>query len=534
MKAYSYIRFSTPEQEKGDSLRRQTEYSEKVAVKLGLVLDDRLRLTDRGLSAYKGDHRTKGALGEFLKLVENGSIESGSVLIIEALDRLSREGMLEAIHLLTGILLKGIDLYTAMDDKHFRKSTYDLADLIISATKLQQGHEESEKKSMRLKEAWGNKRKEAVNGHKLTKTCPAWLKLSKDRKRFEIQPEAAEVINFIFHKKLEGIGVDTIVRLLNEQGVWRPPSGVWARSYLEKILRNRGVFGEYQPHHRVAGKRLPAGEPIQGYFPGIVPKDVFDRVLSGLQANQKLSGHAGGKVGPVNNLFSHMARCGNCGASMAFVHKGPAPKGYRYLICDHARRGTGCTKHFLRYDRFETLILTYCKGLDPAEIMPGKERIQSELSILKNQLQALEGEIAQADTQINNLLDNLEVGEAVAVRLKARQEQKVELEKQRNDLGEKIAKASTIEVDTQKQLESIQDLISRMAELDGQERINLRLNLRGQLRRLLDEIKVFPDKGRFGLFFRSSEWRGLTLGKDGQVLVMDGKKEWKIPMFFQV
>ncbi|MFC1896371.1 hypothetical protein ACFL0Q_06890 [Thermodesulfobacteriota bacterium] len=40
MKAYSYIRFSSPEQEKGDSLRRQTEYSEQVAAKLGLQLDD--------------------------------------------------------------------------------------------------------------------------------------------------------------------------------------------------------------------------------------------------------------------------------------------------------------------------------------------------------------------------------------------------------------------------------------------------------------------------------------------------------------
>jgi DNA invertase Pin-like site-specific DNA recombinase len=33
-KAYSYIRFSTPEQEKGDSLRRQMEGAENMQVKI--------------------------------------------------------------------------------------------------------------------------------------------------------------------------------------------------------------------------------------------------------------------------------------------------------------------------------------------------------------------------------------------------------------------------------------------------------------------------------------------------------------------
>ena len=43
-KAYSYKRFSSPEQAHGDSLRRQTEYSEQVATKLNLPLDDTLKL----------------------------------------------------------------------------------------------------------------------------------------------------------------------------------------------------------------------------------------------------------------------------------------------------------------------------------------------------------------------------------------------------------------------------------------------------------------------------------------------------------
>ena len=55
-KAYSYIRFSTPEQGHGDSERRQreaaTEYAENNG--LELVLDREYQFLDFGVSAYKG------------------------------------------------------------------------------------------------------------------------------------------------------------------------------------------------------------------------------------------------------------------------------------------------------------------------------------------------------------------------------------------------------------------------------------------------------------------------------------------------
>ena len=88
---YSYVRFSTGDQKQGDSLRRQVQLSQNYAEKHGLVLDTTLNMHDLGLSAYKGEHTKKGALGHFLKLVKKGQIEKGSTLIVESLDRLSRE-----------------------------------------------------------------------------------------------------------------------------------------------------------------------------------------------------------------------------------------------------------------------------------------------------------------------------------------------------------------------------------------------------------------------------------------------------------
>src|SRR5262245_16769161 len=77
---YSYTRFSTAEQAKGDSIRRQTALSERYAKEHGLTLDD--TLTDPGVSAYKGRNVTEGALGRFIKTVESGKVPKASVLLV--------------------------------------------------------------------------------------------------------------------------------------------------------------------------------------------------------------------------------------------------------------------------------------------------------------------------------------------------------------------------------------------------------------------------------------------------------------------
>lgn len=112
--AYSYIRFSSPEQAKGDSLRRQIERSAEYARAHGLELDHSLR--DLGVSGFKGANRHFGALARFLTLVEAAKIERGSYLLVESLDRLSREEVLKALQLFLAIIHGGITVVTLWGD----------------------------------------------------------------------------------------------------------------------------------------------------------------------------------------------------------------------------------------------------------------------------------------------------------------------------------------------------------------------------------------------------------------------------------
>src|SRR5690349_10393305 len=74
IRAYSYMRFSRARQAKGDSARRQGEKVVEYCQQHGLLLDDSLDLRDFGVSAFRGRHRKRGALSQFLEGVETGRI----------------------------------------------------------------------------------------------------------------------------------------------------------------------------------------------------------------------------------------------------------------------------------------------------------------------------------------------------------------------------------------------------------------------------------------------------------------------------
>src|SRR5204862_6491823 len=90
--AFSYVRFSHPSQLEGDSLRRQTERATDYCKRKGLTLDTSLTLRDLGVSAFRGKNAAVGNFRTFLDAVKAGKVAPGSALIVESIDRISRQG----------------------------------------------------------------------------------------------------------------------------------------------------------------------------------------------------------------------------------------------------------------------------------------------------------------------------------------------------------------------------------------------------------------------------------------------------------
>ena len=115
--AYLYIRYSTDEQGSGDSARRQLALGTEYAAKNGLLLPKEHILEDFGISAFRGANIKTGKLGQFMKMLAGGEIKPGTRLLVEDIDRLSRQTPVDAVFQFYDLLQKGVKIVTLRDGR---------------------------------------------------------------------------------------------------------------------------------------------------------------------------------------------------------------------------------------------------------------------------------------------------------------------------------------------------------------------------------------------------------------------------------
>lgn len=406
-KAYSYIRFSSPEQARGNSYKRQREAAERYCEENGLELASTNEYTffDAGRSAFKGKQvDDSGELGRFLKYVEDGVIEPGSYLLVESLDRLSREKVRDALPRFLDLLARGINVYTSADKRLYTKDFNEI-DLILSIVSMSRAHEESSLKGMRVAKAWRNKQDLARTAKKpLGAACPYWLQLAKGV--YVPVKERVDVIRRIFDMTIHGYGQAAISRRLNEDGVPvfgstfetkpkpRNKSGAWGTSSVQKILNNRAVLGEYQPTYLQDGVRTNEGDAVEGFFPEVITPDVF--LLAKAARIQRKTTRAT-KQSKNFNIWQGLAKCRLCGDAMHLINKGRPPKGYTYLQCYSAKKGK-CRSGSIRIEQTEAVFKEILTKVDSMSLVQGRAAgILKGLQIAEGQLAAITDKLNKAD-----------------------------------------------------------------------------------------------------------------------------------------
>lgn len=489
-RCYSYLRFSRPEQKKGDTVRRQLEASARYAQEHGLQLDKNLTMMDKGLSAFRSKHIEKGALGVFLGAIEKGKVPRGSYLIVESLDRLSRDNVLVALPQFIDIITGGVVIVTLMDrqtysEQSIKENPYQL---MASIGVMARANEESEKKSERLTEAWKNKHANIAT-KPLTARTPSWLRLNKKTSQIEIIPERAEIVRQLFQMVIEGTGIHSLVVWLNKNqietwGVGKAKAKTWSLSSTAKIIKGRAALGELQPVNR---------EPISGYYPAVVNEETWYAAQTSL-AGRKVGK---GRTGALNNLFTYKARCGYCGAAMRF-HQSKQGR-LRYFICANAKYKRNCEHSAaIQYRELEEAFLAYCTELDVSRLFIGA-RGNEELIQAQQKAASITGRIAMLDKRINNLTEAIADAEdkesrkgLVEAHDKYFQERKgAEIERQ--EIEQTIDALTHADKQTADRLKSIQELQSKIAKAEGQERVELRKNLRYEISGILESMECFTE-----------------------------------------
>ncbi len=502
-KAYSYIRFSSVRQQRGDSVARQTKLSVEYAAKNGLDLDTDLNLSDLGISAFDRSNLNKGALGQFLRLVEESRIPHGSYLLVESLDRLSRDKVMDALHIFMGILKAGITVVTLADEQvySYEKVNENWSSLIMSIVIMSRANEESAMKSHRIRSSWDAKRKN-IGNKRLTKRCPYWLKPTADEKGFEFIPERVEIVRRIFKMSMEGVGGATIVKMFNKEGVpvFSPKSNGWQNSYIEKVFNSVSVYGALQLKLQRDGEQTEL-EEIPDYYPAIMSKEEWLLAAAARKSRRTRGGVSKGKQ--LSNLFSGLLRCGYCGGPMNMggnkknLANGKSSE-RKHLSCSNARRGVKCTYIQWGYDDFEPLVLKFCKAVDLSQVLGVDRRGEIDLNAEMQRHERIKQEIIEVNNRNQSLLDVLESAslaepsQLILDRMKANETKLGSLKEEQKQSAEKILRLTNSRVDASVQQNLIVALLEQLETFEGDELHLLRIRLSEAIKRVIKKIVTYP------------------------------------------
>lgn len=479
--AYSYLRFSSPEQMKGDSLRRQTEASERYAEENGLIIDRDLKLQDLGVSAFRGKNATEGALCGFMEAVRTGRVPSGSTLLVESLDRLSRTEITVALTQFLNIINAGITVVTLMDHMAYNREgiNQNPGNLMMSIVIMTRAHEESATKSKRLSQAWANRRKLArETGRPMGRNCPPWLRWTPGG--YELRPERAAIVRLIFRLAAEGMGKRSITQTLNKERIptWGGKGDGWYDSGVWKLLADPAVLGTYRPRRLDpgTGKYVPEGDPVENYYPAAITPAEW------AAAKSRPSAPRGPRRLLVGNLFSGIVYCGYTGHKMRFMHR----SGSRYLRSDVERFAPAASPQSWPYAHFERTVLNHLRELDWQSLIkphgdPEKDRLLAEAA-------RLDLEAARHREGVARILDSFATDAQPAALVKAARERAARLSRELETAEARLAEIRGALAAGAKTTAAIASGIEEFKALipagNPQERLRLQTEIRRRVKRI--------------------------------------------------
>lgn len=498
MIAYSYCRFSSKPQELGDSLRRQVEAYEKYCREHHLTpAHDTFH--DKGVSGHSGANAKIGHLARFLKAIEEKQIEIPSVLVVESLDRLSRQEPMEAQHIFSQIIRAGITIVTLSDSQEYSSESIrrNPAQLFIITAIFMRAHDESETKSYRIKAKWEKAHKDARENLKPHHgKAPSWVSL-KDGKY--VLNSSAATVKRIISLLVDGYGALKVVQILENEKVplvTKGKSKKWSVGTIQHLCYSKALIGEYQPAHgRTKNEKL--GEPVKGYYPALISENTFYNLQNIMTLRKK--GAKGRGANLVSNLFTGLMVDG---AERNYVMTRKRDR--KYLVSaayQYNREGNYKT---FPYEVFERNFLRWVTEIDLRQ----KAQPTGKAGALQARYDELQAKIVKAERagedagDFDTLLVMIQNMKAKAKGLRA------ELE---------VAKAA--EARTTVNTSDVLKFIDQMEKLAPEKRAEVRARLREKIAGVCQKIILFigskqGEINRFGLalvHLSDGSWRSFCL-----------------------
>ncbi len=509
---FSYQRFSSEKQSRGHSLARQKSDAAQYCEANGLVLDPRT-FADLGISAWKGRNVRDGALGAFLKGVDSGRIPSDSILLVEALDRVSRAKPMEALEVFMGIINRGLTLITLSDNQKFNTELLngEWYRLSMVIGKMAQANSENEEKSNRVTKAWASRRNNAIidASNVMTAKVPLWINVEGVRpsQTFKLNAERAALVRRIVDMAKAGIGNHTIIKTLHAEGIpaWvrsarekakrdemdrelgrEPQPKVWEPAYIQKMLTQRALYGAVE---------VKGGTVIENYYPPVMDEQEFI-YLQALRSDRAKSKKTNRQGDGVTNLFSGLLTCGYCQHRMGVTgyksKKAGAPT-YKYIACHGARLGTSsCRMNGWSLQEFEDDMLLFLTSIDYGRLVG---RAATSIDTERAKLATLAKQIIDSEVGVANLVKALEssVSPALIKRLDDLEASLVPLKQSHDKQAKLLASLASQDGGSKGRVQALIRIFRQMKHATSEvERRALREQLSAAINQAVKQMTMYP------------------------------------------
>ena len=361
-------------------------------------------------------------------------------------------------------------------------------------------------------------------GEPLSQPPYGYMKSPEDKKKWVIDPEAADVVKSIFKMCLEGKGNETIARILQEQKVLVPmaywqskglPRGgkktqpnpyKWCKTTIQKILSQQEYCGDVI-NFKTCSKsfknktRLPNAPENWAIFKDvhepIIERNDFEKVQTLISKTKR---RAPKPKNGEKSIFCDLLFCGDCHGKLRH-HTNTINKDIHYFVCANNTvdyRGECPGRHYVRADAIEQVVMLELRRM--AEFLTADEEAFAELLAQKTDKELLrekkhdEDELQKAimrNDTVSNLYEKLyednatgKVSDEWFMQLSHKYEvERLELKAKIKTLRQKLSECGQCERDR----ETFTSAIRRFMRMDS-----LTAPL---LRELIDHIDVFETEG---------------------------------------
>jgi len=226
-------------------------------------------------------------------------------------------------------------------------------------------------------------------GEPLSQPPYGYLKSPENKKKWIIDPEAAQVIRDIYRMCLEGKGNETIARILQDRKIlipmayWQskglgrggkktqPNPYKWCKTSIEKILANQEYCGDvinFKTYSKSFKNKARLENPKENW---VIFRDVHEPIIDRETFEQlqkliaKTKRRAPKKYNVPKNMFCDLLYCADCGSKLWF-RINTVNKDIHYFSCSNYKtdtRGTCEARHYIRADAVEQVVLLELKRL---------------------------------------------------------------------------------------------------------------------------------------------------------------------------